>query len=86
MKNKEKNTKCAVKAQKTNKKVTEVEKWEADRNAAPSCGLLRLLLHSRVQRDKENAKTENKKEKQYPGRKHFQENTRHHQQILTLLS
>lgn len=35
-----KSTKCTVKAQKTNKKVTKVEKWEADPNAAPSVGFL----------------------------------------------
>lgn len=35
---------------------------------------------------KENAKRENKNEKPYFGRKHFQEDTRHHQQMVILLS
>lgn len=75
-----KNKLTAVKAQKTNKKIRKVEKWEADPNAVPSASFFATPLHSERNRVQKGVRMKSSILRMY-----FKENPRQYQQILILL-
>lgn len=70
----------AVKAQKTNKNIRKVEKWEADPSAVPSVSFFATPLHSERNRVQKVVRMKSSILRMY-----FKENRRHCQQILILL-